>query len=97
MDPSTIENTASILVNNAIAVLNEKQPSSQRLEEALRPFAVTQRARDVLNHITVDKMNRLIGRLKRSSIPGETLRLISAHFQRALSDEPAIIPLQFTE
>ena len=99
--PSDIENTASILVNNAIAVLNEKQPSPQRLGEALRPFAVTQWTRDVLNHIAADKMNRLIGCLKRSAPPSPppraTLRLVTAHFQRALSDEPAIAPLQFTE
>ena len=97
MGPSTIENTASILVNNAIAVLNEKHPSSQRLDEAIRPFAAAQWTREVLNHITVAKMNRLIGRLKRSSLPKATLRLITAHFQRALIDEPAIIPLHFTE
>ena len=97
MDPSTIENTASILVNNAINVLNTPRVSSQSLDEALRPFAVIQWTREVLNHITVAKMNRLLGRLKRSPLPKATLRLITEHFKRALSDEPAIIPLHFTE
>ena len=97
MDPSPIENTASTLVNNAIAVLNEKQPSTQRSDEALRPFAVTQWARGVPNRIADTKMNRLLWRLKRSTLPRATLRLITAHFHRALSDEPAITPIHFTE
>ena len=97
MGPPTIENTASILVNNAIAVLNEKRSSARRLGEALRPFAAIQWAREVLNRVSIAKMYRLLGRFKRSAIPKATLRLVAEHFKRALIDEPAITPVHFTD
>ena len=97
MDQSTLESTASILVNNAITVLNEPRASAQRLDEALRPFAVIQWTRPVIEHITVAKINRRLGRLKRSPIPKATLRLVIDHFHRALSSDPAVIPDRFVE
>ena len=61
MDPSTVGNTASIRVNNAINVLNNKKASAQCLDEAIRPFAAIRWAREVLNRITIAKMNPLSG------------------------------------
>ena len=65
MDPSTIGNTASILVNNLANVLNERKSTPDSLESALKPFDVTQWALSVINHVAADKINRLFGRSKR--------------------------------
>ena len=94
----TIENTASILANNLIDVLNDNTATPRRrLDESLRPFAAIQWNRSVINHIAIAKINRLFGRLKRSRTPKATLKLEIDHFHRALSDEPSIIPIQFPE
>ena len=97
MGPSTVENNTSILANNAISVLNNARASPQLLGEAIRPFAATQWARPVIEHISISKINRLLGRLKRSQVPKATLRLVIDHFHRALSAEPAITPARFIE
>ena len=97
MGQNTVAQTASILVNNLMNVLQDPRVSPNRLEEALRPFAVIQWTRPVIEHITVSKMNRLFGRLKQAGVPRATLRIVIEHFKRALSDEPAIVPVEFTE
>ena len=97
MGSSTVETTASILVNNVTNVLNNKEPAAQRSDAALRPFAVTQWAREVLDRVAVDKMNRLMGRLKRSPVPKATLRLVTDHLHRAVNSEGAIVPMRFAE
>ena len=66
MDPSTVEAAASILVNHLISVLNEPKSSASQLNAALKPFAATQWAKKVIDLIAVGKINRLLGRLKRT-------------------------------
>ena len=61
MEAHTTESTAAILFNNAIAVLNESKPTPSRLDDALKPCAVTQWTRGVINHISITKVNRLFG------------------------------------
>ena len=95
MDPHTIETTSVILYNNIIRVLGDAKATASELEEALKPFAVIQWARRVIEHITVAKLNRLFGRLKRSSAPKETLRIVVGHFRRALVADEMEIPIQF--
>ena len=96
MDPLTVENTASILVNHVIKILSDPKSTANELNEALKPFAVIQWTKKVIDHITVAKINRLLGRLKRSCIPKETLRLVIEHFHRAQRQEEPVIPLRFT-
>ena len=95
-DPATVEQTASILVNNLIAILNEIKSTTSQLDEALKPFAVTQWAKRVIEFITVNKINRLFGRLKRSGVSKDILKLVIDHFHRALRAETAEIPPRFT-
>ena len=96
MDPHTVETTAAILVNNLINVLKDTKAPASQLEEALKPFAVIQWTREVINHVTVNKINRLFGRLKRSPVPKDTLRVVIEHFHTALAAEATVIPLKFT-
>ena len=97
MESSTVETAASILVNNIINVLNNKESTAQRLGEALRPFSVIQWGREVLDHVAIPRMNRLLGRLKRSPAPKATLRLVTDHLHRAINSEGTIVPMRFTE
>ena len=96
MDPTTVENTASILANHLINTLNAPKSTTAQLGEALKPFAVIQWTKRVIDYITVNKINRLFGRLKRSCVSKEILRLVIDHFHRALRAETAIIPPHFT-
>ena len=96
MDPHTVEATAAILVSNLINVIKDTKAPASQIEEALKPFAVIQWAREVINHVAVRKINRLFGRLKRSPIPKDTLKVVIDHFHTALAAEATVIPLKFT-
>lgn len=96
-DRNTLESTAVILFNNIIAVLNQKKVSSQVLETALKPFAVTQWNKSILDKIGIAKMNRLLGRLKRSPVPKPALRLVIDHLHEAIEDRGVTLPHRLTD
>ena len=91
-----MENTASILVNHIVKILNDPKSTATELNEAMRPFSVIQWTKRAAGHITVGKTNRLLGRLKRSCFPKETLRLVIDHFHRAQRQEESVIPPRLT-
>ena len=97
VDSKTLESTAVILFNNIIAVLNQRKVSSQELETALKPFAVIQRNKGMLEKIGVDKMNRLLGRLKRSPVPKPALRIAIDHLHEAVADKGVTSPHRLTD
>ena len=97
LDIKTQVTTATILYNNLIKVLADTKASQAQLEEALTPFAIIQWNKDIIQHIGIDRLNRVFGRLKRSSIPKLTLRSVIDHFHTALADKGAVIPPEFME
>ena len=97
MGLNTVAQTAPILVNNLMNILQDPRVSPNRLEEALHPFAVGQWATPAIEHIAESKMDRLFGRLKREGAPRATLRIVIEHLKRARSDEQATIPAEFTD
>ena len=97
MDLKTLTATAAILFNNLVKVLNDVKSSQSELEDALTPFAVIQWNKSLMDSIGIHRINRLFGRLKRSSIPKTTLRTVIAHFHTSMADKGAIIPPQFME
>ena len=97
MDTRTLGTAATILFNNLVNTLNNSKSSQDDLEQALKPFAIIQWNKELIQRIGVDKINRVFGRLKRSTIPKLTLRSIIDHFHEALADKGAIIPTQFMD
>ena len=82
----TLESTASILLNSVINVLNSSDSKTTDFEDALKPFAVIQWARPIIEKLGIDKINRVFGLLERSQTPKPAPRLIIDHFKTALSD-----------
>ena len=97
MEPLTVENTAAILANRVANVLNDPKSTANQLNEALKPLAVIQWTKRAIDHISVNKINRILGRLKRPCVPKETLRLVIDRFHRAVREEQAEIPIRFTD
>ena len=96
-EPRTLESTAAILLNNIISTLNKSDSSDEDLENALKPFAIIQWTRPIIEKLGVGKINRMFGRLKRTKVPKPTLRLIIDHFTIALSDQGALMPIELAE
>ena len=96
-EPHTQESTASILVNNVINVLNKAKVSSNELETAIKPFAVIQWTKPIITKIGIQKTNRILGRLKRSSDPKDALELVIDHLHTALTDNGNEVPNRFSE
>ena len=96
-DIKTQVTTATILYNNLIKVLADTRACQAQLEEALIPFAIIQRNKDIIQNIGIGRLNRVFGRLKRSSIPKRTLKSVIDHFHTALADKGAVIPPEFME
>ena len=95
--PITLSSTAAILFNNIITVLNSKKISSNELETALKPFAVLQWNKEIIDKIGIAKINRTLGRLKRSPVNKTSLRLVIDHFHAAVEDKGIDLPLRLTE
>ena len=97
LESNTLASAASILINNVIDTLNKKKVSSQELETAIKPFAVIQWNREIISRIGIDKINRILGRLKRSQVCKKALRLAIDHFHTALADNGVTLPNRLTE
>ena len=93
----TLQSTAAVLLNNIIKVRNTASSKAEQLSDALRPFAVIQWTRPLIEKLGVAKINRMFGRLKRSPITKTELRLVIDHFRIALSDRGALMPDEFAE
>ena len=63
---------------------------------AIAPFPASQRARQIIKNIGIDKINRSCGRLKRADVPRPTPRPAIGHFHVPLSDRAAQMPNRFT-
>ena len=97
LETKTQESTAAILLNNIIAILNNSRSSQEELEYALKPFTVIQWARQIIEKLGINRVNRVFGRLKRANVPKATLRLIIDHFKTALSDQGGSMPAPLVE
>ena len=97
IDADTQFTTASILVNNLNAVLSKRKVSSQEIETAMKPFAVIQWNKDIISRIGSDKINRVLGRLKRSPVCKVALRLVIDHFHTARTETGVALPNKLTE
>lgn len=93
----TLEAAAAILLNNIITTLNNPKASPGDFANALKPFAVIQRTRPIVEKLGIEKINRVFGRLKRTQIPKVTPRLIIDRFSIALSDQGGLMPPELTE
>ena len=96
-EEKTQEATAAILLNNVIAVLNNKRSSKEDFEFAVKPFTVIQWTRSMLEKLGIDRVNRVLGRLKRTKTDKAMLRIIIDHFKIALSDQSFQMPAIFAE
>ena len=55
----TLESAAAILLNNIINVLNNDDSKAEDFEFALKPCAVTQWARPIIEKLGIKKANRV--------------------------------------
>ena len=86
-----------MLLNNAIATLNNVRSSQEDFEFDLKPFTVIQWARSVIERLCVGRINRVYGRLKRAKTDKTTLRLVIGRFKIALSDQSFQMPAILAE
>ena len=93
----TLESTAAILLNNIIATINNNDSTKEDFIYALKPFAIIQWTRPIIEKLGIEKINRVFGRLKRAPVPKDTLRLMIDHFKNALSDQGSDMPVEYTE
>lgn len=96
LDNRTAAAAATILFNNLVNVWGDANSPQGDLEHALKPFAITQRNRDAAQRIGIGELYRVVGSLKRSSIPKSTLRTAIGHIHVALADKGEIFPPEFT-
>ena len=87
-----VESTAAILLNNLINTLNAADSTAEDFEHALHPFAAIQWAKPLIEKLGISKINRVFGRLKRTTIAKAPLRLVIDHFKTALSDAGEAMP-----
>ena len=93
----TQESTAAILLNNVISTLNNPRSSEEDFEFALKPFTVIQWTRPIIEKLGIDRINRVLGRLKKATTNKVMLRLIIDHFKIALSEESFQMPSLLAE
>ena len=94
---SALVNTDSIMANYLSSVLKEPQVPDKRLAETLRLSSVNQWDRSTIGSISVAKLNRLFGRLRRTTITKTLLRTATGRFRRKLSGDTFTVPLQYTD
>ena len=57
----TLESTAAILLNNIIATLNNKDSAKEDFIYVLKPFAIIQRARPIIEKLGIEKSTAFLG------------------------------------